>query len=469
MVRVSKAGRLLPRTAPVWQVLAVTALALTTANCAGKPPQMAASGGGSGIDPKYGVKASPRIYNEGDVIPKGGGRRFSGKPYVVAGRTYVPREEAKGYVREGLASWYGSAFHGRLTANGEVFDRMSIAAAHPTLPLPSYARVTNLANGHSMVVRVNDRGPYHADRLMDVSEEVAQALDFRRRGTAKVRVEYVGKASTAGSDDAKLMATLRTDGQPATIRGRSPVMLADLGPEPPPSAAKPPRTALAFRAAAEEGEPAPRVERQAETRPAPILAAAPASVAVPAAVQPTRTRNAAFEPVRPDPRSRAEEASRQPMSLAPPPIRLAGARHDGASETRAPAPLAARAAPAPARFAAGPDQRPAQFRAAALPHSNTALPKTALAKTAFATTTLTKTPPATSVLIKTAAGHPVPGRMAAAPVKPAFAPAGLPSGAGNRAMTAAKPAPLGVKAPATKTAAAPTAMPPRRARLAGVE
>ncbi|GJD96946.1 septal ring lytic transglycosylase RlpA family protein [Methylobacterium iners] len=305
----TKAARQLARTVPFWRLLAVSGLALATANCANNPQKYAApSGSGSGIDPKYGVKASPRLYNEGDVIPKGGGRRFSGKPYVVAGRTYVPREDAKGYIREGLASWYGAAFHGRLTANGEVFDRNSIAAAHPTMPLPSYARVTNLANGHSMIVRVNDRGPYHADRLIDVSEEAAQALDFRRRGTARVRVEYVGKASTAGSDDRKLMATLRTDGQPAGIRGRAPVMMADLGPEAEPPVerlSRPARPALAFRPdPQDEAPPVPR-----PTRPASVVVAAAPTVAVPAALQPTRVAQTAFRP--------APVAGREPPAPAP--------------------------------------------------------------------------------------------------------------------------------------------------------
>src|SRR4051812_21320486 len=199
MARSTKAGMPQLCALPLRRILAVSAIALATANCSTGPQKFASSSSGNGIDPKYGVRASPRLYNEGDVIPKGGGRRFSGKPYVVAGRTYVPREDARGYVREGLASWYGSAFHGRQTANGEVFDRHSIAAAHPILPLPSYARVTNTANGRSLIVRVNDRGPYHADRIMDVSEAVAEALEFHRRGTTRVRVEYVGKASVAGS------------------------------------------------------------------------------------------------------------------------------------------------------------------------------------------------------------------------------------------------------------------------------
>src|SRR5215212_3979773 len=188
----------------------VAAMALLVANCGTQK--------NSSIDPKYGVSASPRVVADGEPVPKGGGRELVGKPYVVAGRTYVP-SDSRGYVREGLASWYGTAFHGRLTANGEVFDRYSIAAAHPTMPLPSYARVTNLKNRRSMIVRVNDRGPYHADRIMDVSEGVAEALDFRRAGTAHVRVEYVGKASLQGSDDQKLLATLREDGRPAPIPG----------------------------------------------------------------------------------------------------------------------------------------------------------------------------------------------------------------------------------------------------------
>ncbi|MBE7247647.1 MAG: septal ring lytic transglycosylase RlpA family protein, partial [Actinomycetospora chiangmaiensis] len=249
------------------------------------------AGTGNGVDPKYGVKASPRLYNEGDVIPKGGGRRYTGKPYVVAGETYTPRENPQGYVREGLASWYGAAFHGRMTANGEVFDRHSIAAAHPTLPLPSYVRVTNLENHSSMIVRVNDRGPYHAGRVMDVSEETAEALGFHRRGTARVRVEYVGKASLAGSDDRKLLATLRTDGQPAS--GRSPIMMADLGPSEEPERFERSAPPLAFKPAPE------REDAPAETRKpvrAPIVLAS-AAVAVPAAVQPTALRTKDFKPL----------------------------------------------------------------------------------------------------------------------------------------------------------------------------
>jgi rare lipoprotein A len=149
----------------------------------------------------------------GEPVPKGGGTYRVGKPYTVGGRTYVPEEDVN-YRAEGIASWYGDDFHGRLTANGEVFDMDALTAAHPTLPMPCYARVTNLSNGKSLIVRVNDRGPYHGNRLIDVSNKAAELLEFKGNGVAKVRVEYVGRAPLEGSDDRQLLATLRT-GVPA--------------------------------------------------------------------------------------------------------------------------------------------------------------------------------------------------------------------------------------------------------------
>lgn len=189
------------------RVAAAGAACLLLANCG------ASNKLSSRVDPKYGVSSSPRVVDFGEAVPKGGGTYRVGKPYVVAGRTYVPEEDPN-YRAEGMASWYGDAFHGRLTANGEVFDMTSLTAAHPTLPLPSYARVTNVANGKSVIVRVNDRGPYHGNRLIDVSNTAAKLLEFRENGIGRVRVEYVGRAPLEGSDDRQLMATLRT-GQPA--------------------------------------------------------------------------------------------------------------------------------------------------------------------------------------------------------------------------------------------------------------
>jgi rare lipoprotein A len=184
--------------------LAAIGACLVLANCASSDKLS------SRVDPKYGVSSSPRVVAMGEPVPKGGGTYRVGKPYLVAGRLYVPQENPR-YRAEGVASWYGDDFHGRLTANGEVFDMASLTAAHPTLPIPSYARVTNLANGKSLVVRVNDRGPYHGDRLIDVSNRAAQLLEFHGKGVARVRVEYVGRAPLEGSDDRQLVATLRTN------------------------------------------------------------------------------------------------------------------------------------------------------------------------------------------------------------------------------------------------------------------
>lgn len=206
------------------RIVTVLGLGLVVANCG------AGSGGKltSKVDPKYGVSASPRVVALGQPVPKGGGTYRVGKPYQVAGRTYVPKENPR-YRAEGIASWYGEDFHGRLTANGEIFDMESIAAAHPTMPIPSYARVTNLDNGRSMIVRVNDRGPYHSDRVIDVSSKAADLLGFKRRGTARVRVEYTGRAPLEGSDDRKLVATLRNDGSAPMPAGGAPVMVASAG------------------------------------------------------------------------------------------------------------------------------------------------------------------------------------------------------------------------------------------------
>src|ERR1700731_2944588 len=171
---------------------AAVAACLMLANCASSGKFA------SRVDPKYGVSSSPRVVAFGEPVPKGGGVYRVGKPYTVAGRVYVPEEDVN-YREDGLASWYGDDFHGRLTANGEVFDMGALTAAHPTLPMPCYARVTNLGNGK---------------RLIDVSNKAAELLEFKGNGVARVRVEYVARAPLEGSDDRQLVATLRT-GVPA--------------------------------------------------------------------------------------------------------------------------------------------------------------------------------------------------------------------------------------------------------------
>ena len=192
--------------AAVLRTLVLASAAVILASCSSFSPDT------------YGA-ASPRVVDANRFVPKGGGYQVVGKPYSVAGRTYIPRDNPR-YSRIGLASWYGSAFHGRLTANGEVYDVNGLTAAHPTLPLPSYVRVTNLENGRSLVVRVNDRGPFARNRLIDVSSRAADMLGFRGKGTAKVQVDYVGPARMDGLDDRMLMASYQGPGVDPS-RGRA--------------------------------------------------------------------------------------------------------------------------------------------------------------------------------------------------------------------------------------------------------
>jgi rare lipoprotein A len=208
-------------------------LCTALASCSGM------SGYSGTVDPRYGVSTSARVIPPGEPVPKGGGVYRVGQPYVVAGQTYVPEENTH-YRAEGIASWYGEDFHGRLTANGEVFDMNAVSAAHPTLPMPCYVRVTNLGNGRSLVVRVNDRGPYHQNRVIDVSVRAARLLGFHGDGLTRVRVEYVGRAPLEGSDDNMLAATLR-EGEPAPAPSR--VMVASARPFFPQSQGAMPRTA----------------------------------------------------------------------------------------------------------------------------------------------------------------------------------------------------------------------------------
>lgn len=152
-----------------------------------------------GPDPKLGVSASPRVYGANDRIPKGGGFYKVGRPYSVGGRWYTPRDQP-GLDEVGIASWYGDDFHGRKTANGEIYDMNRMSAAHPTLPLPTYAYVTNLDNGRTVLVRVNDRGPYVGNRVIDLSRAAAQALGTKGQGLGRVRVRHAGRAPMSGDD-----------------------------------------------------------------------------------------------------------------------------------------------------------------------------------------------------------------------------------------------------------------------------
>jgi rare lipoprotein A len=172
---------------------------------------------------------NPRLVEYGKPVPKGGGFYKIGKPYQVAGQWYYPKEDPS-YTNVGTASWYGLDFHGRRTANGEIYDMDALTAAHPTLPLPTYAKVKNLENGREVVVRVNDRGPFARGREIDVSKRAADLLAFSQKGTAKVQVTYLGRAPLSG-DDGWATNVQFAENKPKPVDTR-PVRLASAAPGP---------------------------------------------------------------------------------------------------------------------------------------------------------------------------------------------------------------------------------------------
>ena len=153
--------------------------------------------GSTYVEPSDGppLHTPPDIAYLPDPVPREEPKSERGNPpaYTVRGKTYHVMDSAAGYRATGNASWYGKKFHGRLTSSGEPFDMFKLTAAHTTLPIPTYLKVTNLANGRSTVVRVNDRGPFHSGRIIDLSYAAAVKLDFADSGTTRVRVETVGK------------------------------------------------------------------------------------------------------------------------------------------------------------------------------------------------------------------------------------------------------------------------------------
>ena len=159
---------------------------------ADKPASSAKRGGGYYLDDGPGDNPPPNL----EAIPAAQPRleplhRFANNPYAVLGRNYVPDKKLKPYKKRGVASWYGRRFHGQMTSTGETYDMYAMTAAHPTLPIPSYARVTNVATGKSVVVRVNDRGPFVGKRIADLSQAAASEIGMMRRGIARARIEVL--------------------------------------------------------------------------------------------------------------------------------------------------------------------------------------------------------------------------------------------------------------------------------------
>jgi len=173
--------------------LAAAALVLLLAACSSAPPREAPPAkGGYYKDDGPGDKPPANLADLPDAQPKTEPlHRYANRPYVVFGRQYVPLAQAEGFRQRGIASWYGRRFHGQKTASGETYDMYAMSAAHPTLPIPSYVRVTHVASGRSVVVRVNDRGPFHASRIIDLSYAAANRLGFVQAGSAEVQVEAV--------------------------------------------------------------------------------------------------------------------------------------------------------------------------------------------------------------------------------------------------------------------------------------
>jgi rare lipoprotein A len=152
--------------------------------------------GGYYKDDGPGENVPPNLASIPDAVPRAEPpHRFANRPYNVFGKDYVPISASQPYREQGMASWYGKKFHGQKTSSGETYDMYAMTAAHKTLPIPSYARVTNLANGKSVVVRINDRGPFHSDRIIDLSYAAAYRLGYVTAGSARVEVESVNPAA----------------------------------------------------------------------------------------------------------------------------------------------------------------------------------------------------------------------------------------------------------------------------------
>ena len=172
-------------------VVIASLCAVFLAGCSSHNPPPHRGWKGAGLDPFAGT-GSPYFKGRGP-IPFGGGKYHVGSAYQVAGRTWTPHEQPN-YDKTGVASWYGEAFHKRKTSNGEWFDMNTLTAAHATLPLPSYALVTNLDNGRQVIVRINDRGPFVDTRIIDLSKKAADVLGYRNKGKTHVRVKLIGPA-----------------------------------------------------------------------------------------------------------------------------------------------------------------------------------------------------------------------------------------------------------------------------------
>ena len=209
------------------QASAVFAMALALTACGTTPkkvespkstPVTTAKPGGYYLDDGPGANPPPNLEAIPNALPKNEPlHRGSNRTYTVFGKTYVPNVSTTPFRQQGFASWYGRKFHGQKTSMGETYDMYAMTAAHPTLPLPCYVRVTNTANGKSVVVRVNDRGPFHSDRIIDLSYTAAAKLDYARRGSAMVIVERVFPGDRSEKPTAPVDVAVTTTASPNSM------------------------------------------------------------------------------------------------------------------------------------------------------------------------------------------------------------------------------------------------------------
>jgi rare lipoprotein A len=225
---------------------------------------------------QFAIHSAKRI--SGAVEDQGTPNYKVGDPYQINGAWYYPQEDYN-HDETGIASWYGTKFHGRKTANGEIYDMNALTAAHRTLPMPSYVRVTNLENGRSLVLRVNDRGPFARSRIIDISRRGAQLLGFQQQGTAKARVQILADKSRALKARLQGQAELAKVGSPITVTRLPKAKVAAETLEPPPGG----------KSNAEVTSAAPPERLVASVSPAPVSSAPPA--AAPAQAQGREVEN----------------------------------------------------------------------------------------------------------------------------------------------------------------------------------
>jgi peptidoglycan lytic transglycosylase len=193
-------------------ISAIAAIALAMAGCASSPPSAekqpspatTAKRGGYYLDDGPEANPPPNLDAIPDAVPrKEPLHPFANRAYVALGNSYTPQSDYRPYREEGLASWYGRRFQGKKTSSGELYDMYAMTAAHPTLPIPSYARVTSTSSGKSVVVRINDRGPFHSNRIIDLSYTAAYKLGVLANGSGRVRVESIDPDAHAIQGDAR--------------------------------------------------------------------------------------------------------------------------------------------------------------------------------------------------------------------------------------------------------------------------